>query len=140
MGNVLNPYTATVLAGPGYYFKYSPAGMGTDDSSVVSTTHTAGTQTMVLLLYNSTQSASSIIPSAFVYQNTTATTTTTLTIKKVNFLTSNQQYEVYYNGTLQNSAPTSDTNGYLTLASVPTSNASAVYPITVLAVTSTAAS
>jgi len=140
MGNVLDPYTATVLAGPGYYFKYAPAAVETDDTTVVSTTHIAGTQTMVLLLYSSTQSATSIIPSAFVYQNTTSSSTTTLTIKKVNFLTSNQQYEVYFNGTLQPSTPSADINGYLTLTSVPTSTSSAVYPIIVLAGTSTAVS
>jgi len=140
MGNVLDPYTATVLAGPGYYFKYAPAAVETDDTTVVSTTHIAGTQTMVLLLYSSTQSATSIIPSAFVYQNTTSSSTTTLTIKKVYFLTSNQQYEVYFNGTLQPSTPSADINGYLTLTSVPTSTSSAVYPIIVLAGTSTAVS
>jgi len=42
MNNVFDPYSATILAGPGYYFKFSPATMETDDSSVVETTFTSG--------------------------------------------------------------------------------------------------
>lgn len=140
MLNVLDPYTATVLAGPGYYFKYSPTAMETDDSSVVSTTHTAGTQTVVLLLYSSTQVTTNIIPTVYIFQNTSASSKVTLTIKKVNFLTSSQQYQIYFNGALQTISPSKDNNGYLTILNVPTSTVTLTSSVTILAANSTAVS
>ena len=67
MNNVFDPYTATVLAGPGYYFKYTPAYMETDDTTVVQTTFTSGIQSVVLLFFSNTNSATDITPTIYIY-------------------------------------------------------------------------
>jgi hypothetical protein len=121
MVKVLDPYAATVLAGPGYYFKYVPAAMETDDASVVQASRPVNTQSAVLLLYSSTYSASQITPSAFVFLDPTSSATScTLTLKKVNFLGSYQSYQVNVNGAASVSASVSqDSQGYLTILNVP---------------------
>ena len=99
MNNVLDPYSSTVLAGPGYYFKYSPATMQTDDTSVVTTTFTTGVQSAVFLFFSNTFAATDITPTIYIFEDSTSTNTvTTVTIKKINFLGSNQAYQVSLNG------------------------------------------
>ena len=109
--NVFSPYAPTLLAGPGYYFKYSPSTAQKDDSSFVTITQngTPLQSSVVFMLFNSTvSSVKAITGTVYVFLSSLSSSNVTLKIKKIGFLESYQSYSVLVNSIAQPLTASSD--------------------------------
>lgn len=139
MSKVFNPFNSTTFSGPGYYFKYLPSTAQTEDSSFVSVTQSSPAQPVaILVLFNSTYNASTITGGAYVFLGSmTASSNVTLKIKKIGFLGSNQNYQVFANNVPQSISVSSDSNGFLTISNVASSTTTSQYHYVVMSSSAT---
>jgi hypothetical protein len=117
-----DPNNPTILFGPGYYFKYTPANPEKAESSVVSLSSST-IPSFVYIYFNSTTDSSlkRITGSALVFTNQSPPNLN-LQLKKINFLGSNQDYMVYSTtstgDSLESMSITSDVDGYVTVPNI----------------------
>lgn len=133
-----DPYNPTTFSGPGYYFKYTPANSLTDDATVATISSTS-VASVIFILFNSTidSSIQRITGTTYIFLNQPDSTTVTLTIKSINFLSSNQQYIVISNSNQLTLPISSNNQGYLMISSVSTSTPSSVVSYYVSSTSST---
>ena len=114
-----DPDNPTILFGPGYYFKYTPANPEKSESSVVSLSSDT-LPSFVYIYFNSTTESSlkRITGSVLVFTNQSSPNLN-VQLKKINFLGSNQNYMVYSTSSagdgLESISITSDVDGYVTI-------------------------
>ena len=136
-----SPYRDTVLAGPGYYFKYTPDTATSQDNTVLTLSGTT-LSTLAIVLFNSTVNSSNdrITGTAFLFVNGLADATLSLTLKKIGFLGEDEQYTVLLNDATSSLSASSDTDGFITLTGVSASTGSVSNAYYVSSVASTAIS
>jgi|JI9StandDraft_2_1071091.scaffolds.fasta_scaffold244378_1 hypothetical protein len=135
---VFSPSQPTIFAGVGYYFKYTPSTATSDTSSFVTVTGSSAS-TVVLVFFNQTQSASDITGTVYVFSSLTTSSSVVLKIKKINSLGAGQSYQVNVNNAGQGLSVSSDTDGYLTIANVPTSTSTSQFAVYVTTTASSSA-
>lgn len=121
-----DPYQPTIISGPGYYFKYTPSNPKKNDSSVI-TINNITISSIIFIYFNSTIDSNfkKITGTTFIFMNQAAPIQVDLTIKKIDFLGSNEYYFLYTNGNRVDLQIT-DNDGYITIPNLTTSTNSIV--------------
>jgi hypothetical protein len=118
-------YSPTILSGKGYYFKFTPSTIESDNSTFASTVQSTTTRKneFLYVFINSTTDPLTprITGTAAVFLNPPTTAQLTLQLKKINFLSNNQQYTVMQNNNQITYSVSADLNGYLSIANITTS-------------------
>jgi len=119
-----NSYTPTILTGKGYYFKFTPSSIESDDTTFVSTVQQGTRQSELIYIFiNSTvdPQIKRITGTAAVFLNQNTAAQLTLKLKKLSFLSNSEQYIVMQNNNQITYSINSDVNGYVTIANITTS-------------------
>jgi hypothetical protein len=135
MKDVFSPYQSSVLSGPGYYFKFNPSTVETDDNSFMTVSTTSNY--VAIVLFNQTASSLDITGAIYIFTDLSNSNSVTLKIKKINSLAANQAYQVMVNNAIQSLSVSSDSDGYLTISGVPTSTSITQYAIYVTTTSTT---
>lgn len=127
ISKTFDPYKPTIFSGPGYYFKYTPTNPTSDDTTVVSINQTT-VASVVYIYFTSTidTTAPRLTGLAYVFLNQANTAQVNLKIKKISFLGNNEYTTVIYNGNTISLSTSSDSDGFVTISGITTSNTSVV--------------
>lgn len=129
MKSVFQPYSTTILSGPGYYYKYRPSTSLADNTSFVYLTQntTNKLSEMIYVYFNSTVDSSFPRITGTVYAcvyntstNLLVSSTVQLTIKKTSFIKSNQVYSLYENNLPLSTTVTSTSDGFMSIGQATT--------------------
>lgn len=84
---------------------------------------------VAVVLFNQTASSADITGTIYVFTDLSNSNSVSVKIKKINVLAANQAYQVMINNAIQTLSVSSDSDGYLTIAGVPTSTSTTQYAI-----------